>query len=129
MIRWCRNLWRALQYARFGWRNPDWDQAYLLELMEFKLERMAKFFREHGVAVDHKRRAAEMDALRRVLRNIREEKPQDQSMEEFGFPSEDWKNFPREKFRKMIAREEELWQEEFRKLDLILRRRLRYWWD
>jgi hypothetical protein len=121
--------YRVFQYARLGWGSHDWDYSYLLELVEFKLERMAKFSREGGIHVGYLRRAAEMDALRRVLQNIREDKPEIQTMDEFGWIFETDSEEGQEKFRAMRAREEELWAEEFRKLDLILRRRLRWWWD
>lgn len=37
-----RNLSRALVFAKIGWSNYDYDYAYLLDLMRFKLERMEK---------------------------------------------------------------------------------------
>ena len=35
-----RNFTRACAYARLGWNNPDWDHAYFLDMLEFKLTRM-----------------------------------------------------------------------------------------
>jgi len=43
-----RRFWHRAKtvwsFAKMGWGDNDWDHTYLLQLMEFKLKRMSKFF-------------------------------------------------------------------------------------
>jgi hypothetical protein len=38
------NLQRALRFAKIGYRDRDWDQEFMWELLEFKLGNMENFF-------------------------------------------------------------------------------------
>lgn len=39
---------RSIAWARLGWNSYDWDHAYLLEMMIFKMKRMQKACFEEG---------------------------------------------------------------------------------
>jgi hypothetical protein len=42
IVRNYRRICRSLAWAKLGWNNYDWDHAYLLEVIEFKLKRMQR---------------------------------------------------------------------------------------
>ena len=48
-------------YAPVVWGQEDFDYAYLLELMAFKMRRMARLHRYHGHLVKAPRKARELD--------------------------------------------------------------------
>lgn len=41
------NIKTIFQWSKVLWNNFDWDHGYLLEIIEYKLSRMKKYF-EHG---------------------------------------------------------------------------------
>jgi len=45
---------RSLAWARLGWNNYDWDHAYLLDVMVFKMKRMQKAIFEEGHHIPEK---------------------------------------------------------------------------
>ncbi len=51
--RFFRKVRRSWDYAVLGWANYDWDYAYLLELLRFKLERMHKFMNSSNAMASH----------------------------------------------------------------------------
>lgn len=55
ILRFYRKIRRSLAWARFGWNNYDWDHAYLLEVIVFKLKRMqiAIFDEGHHIPDKH----------------------------------------------------------------------------
>ncbi len=52
-----RNLWT---YAPLIWRTREWDHAYLLRFMAFKMNQMACFHKELGHTTDRDRVAFEL---------------------------------------------------------------------
>ena len=54
IVRIYRKICRTLAFARLGWNNYDWDHAYLLEVMIFKMKRMQKACFEEGHHVPEK---------------------------------------------------------------------------
>lgn len=54
MVRIYRKVCRSLAFAKLGWNNYDWDHAYLLELMVFKMKRMQKACFEEGHHIPEK---------------------------------------------------------------------------
>lgn len=49
-----RKVARSLAFAKLGWNNYDWDHAYLLQLMIFKMKRMQKACFEEGHHIPEK---------------------------------------------------------------------------
>lgn len=66
---WCtihrERVGRSLAYARFGWSNYDFDGAYALELLAFKLRRIQNSLLNHGSAYQDKQT---VQSLRLVIR-------------------------------------------------------------
>lgn len=51
------NLHRILIWIPVIWRDRNWDQTFLLKIMEFKLRQMAEYFEKRGVSVNNKEQA------------------------------------------------------------------------
>lgn len=59
--RFVRNIRRIIEYLPIIWRDRDFDYQYLLDLMQYKLERMFKFFKSnHAMSEDAKLLADDM---------------------------------------------------------------------
>jgi len=56
LIHGLQNLWAWLPVI---WKDRDWDYHFLLRLIEFKLEKMARHFLEHNLIMDAEKIAAE----------------------------------------------------------------------
>lgn len=54
IVRIYRKVARSLAFAKLGWNNYDWDHAYLLTLMVFKMKRMQKACFEEGHHIPEK---------------------------------------------------------------------------
>lgn len=54
IVRIYRKVARSLAFAKLGWNNYDWDHAYLLQLMIFKMKRMQKACFEEGHHIPEK---------------------------------------------------------------------------
>jgi len=44
--RFCRKIWRAWTYAKFGWNNKDWDFTHFYAVLAFKLGRMQAYMKD-----------------------------------------------------------------------------------
>ncbi len=62
---------REREWAKFIRKDRDWDWAYILEVMIFKLKRTRRAILYHGLSVDNKKVAAQIkeviDLLKRVV--------------------------------------------------------------
>ena len=63
-VRW-EWLKRSWAYAKFGWGNYDFDAAYALQLLSFKLKRLERVLKENANTVQDPKH---MQALRLVIR-------------------------------------------------------------
>lgn len=63
-----RNL---IFWAPIIWMDRDWDDYYLLKMMEIKIRRMRKFFIEKGVAIHSKKELRDMLIVANVLSRLR----------------------------------------------------------
>lgn len=64
-----KNLW---VYRKLIWQTADWDYAYLLELMEFKLRRMDDAI-GNGCLLHRERKAKQMRVCAELCRRIRKD--------------------------------------------------------
>lgn len=65
-----QNFWK---YKTLIWRDRDWDWAYLYQIMEFKLQEMAKLHREYGICTNNIGLAEEMEEAAGCLNRIYED--------------------------------------------------------
>ena len=68
--RFFRELKRILGWIPVLWGNYDFDDAYLLIVMEYKLDRMEKLFRNEGHCVNSPKYAQEMRIARLLIKRI-----------------------------------------------------------
>lgn len=64
---------RALVYAKMGYKSPDWDHAYLYELIAFKLKRMEDCL-GNGVCSDRKKTSKRIKIARICLERLIEDR-------------------------------------------------------
>ena len=55
-----RNIGRVIKWIPVIWRDRDWDEHYLVTILQFKLEQMAMLHIKHGVTVDRYNTAQEI---------------------------------------------------------------------
>jgi len=72
---WLRNIATGIKnliaFTPIIWNDRDWDHAFLLELLEFKLRRMAKFIGERGQHLDANVDAARIAEAADICRRLR----------------------------------------------------------
>lgn len=64
---WIRGIKNTIMYYPVLRKDFDWDYAFLMDLIDFKLKRMAKYFHTHSVLVNEERYAGQMDLAIRLL--------------------------------------------------------------
>ena len=105
----------VIRWAPVIWRDRDYDWAYLAEIMEYKLRRMSKLFK-NGCHVLHERDSRRMLICAELLKRLRTEYHLDRNI-----------GAPMNKFT--LKQDMELgtyYQEYFGK---IIGKYLRGWWD
>lgn len=68
-----RGIRNVIHYLPIIWRDRDWDHTYLLQLMEFKLRRMSKFFKEEDLLVHDERSSKETLICAELLKRLVED--------------------------------------------------------
>lgn len=89
------------------WRDRDFDQAFLLNIMSFKMKNMAELHRKYGYSVNSEEYAKQLEECAKFAKKL--------SLEDYDV--EDWKEEER-----MIESD----------LDLLfsnMRKNIRSWWD
>lgn len=71
------------------WRDRDWDHAYLLDLLRFKLERMAEYHEKHGITVSAPQIARQLRLTALVCDRLSKDAASADALARFPFP-EDW---------------------------------------
>ena len=75
MARAYRRILRFMEYAPIIWEDEDWDGAYTLSMLQYKIRRTRKFISKHGNAVketrdrDVKNMHIAEEALERMLKD------------------------------------------------------------
>lgn len=54
------NISRVIKWTPIIWKDRDWDEHYLITILQFKLEQMAKLHMKHGVTIDRYKTAQEI---------------------------------------------------------------------
>lgn len=98
------------------WADRDWDWQFISDMLQFKLKRMSKAFREGGFAVDSDDNAEEMMEVWYHLRALEDDIPP-RRLDGRPLTQEDYAN----------------WNKKLRdhqtKAFYIMGTRMRYWWD
>lgn len=64
---------RCVQWLPILWKNYDFDSHYLLIVMEYKLKRMEKLFKNYGTCVGSGQAAKEIHVARLLIKRILED--------------------------------------------------------
>ena len=90
-------------YARFIWKSDafrEWDFAYLYDIIEFKLRRMAKQLRADDFVVDHEKTYNEIMSTLKHLENYNKydectdtERTKEEILSDAQMQQQSWNNF------------------------------------
>ena len=116
-----RNLWRWFPLI---WRDRDWDWAYLAELMEIKLRRLADCM-ENGYHVGGERHARQARTCAVLLKRLQE----DDYSENAGYDEKSWTRLSRKEARRVIDHAENMAVQDQQYLGRLIAKHLKSWWD
>lgn len=124
----CKNVWWIITDIRDGicnvfrwskviWFDSDYDWEYLAEVMEYKLRRMSKGFKEHGHHVNADLDAHRMLVCAELLKRLREDEYWQNAQIRFG------KSTLAANHSQMVQKNDQKY------LGVILGKYLNHWWD
>ena len=128
-----QNIKRVTSWIPVLWNNYDFDGAYLLIVVEYKLKRMEKLFREQGHCVHSAKYAKEMKIARLLIQRIVKDSYSDMAFDTIetgeGFMDIDFQKRP-------MVPKQEIWeygdkqkQQDLEYLCGYLKKHLFSWWD
>jgi hypothetical protein len=140
-----------IYYFPIIWKDRDWDQIYILEILKSKLDKMEKYIRNYGIGVESENDADAMKYVINILNRIIDDVYMDEAFIPFyeKYPDYDWtlKSEPCEdnpKFHRLINNDtpeqkklmgecfnkaDKLEKEDYEKLFDFLKNNIRNWWD
>lgn len=136
-----KNYWR---WRKIIWVDKQWDQGYLLTLLEFKLKLMEEYFRTSNITVDNDKNAVNIKRCVDLLKRINEDNYHEEAFKEYyeKYPIERISNLmdltkqrPKPTAQQSIdstncaLKENELYEADLEELFTIIRREIRGWWD
>ncbi len=107
----------VIRWVPLIWKDRDWDEYFLLRVMQFKLRKMGECFRDYGHLVHSDRYSRQCLVASELCRRLRED--------EYGDP----KLHYTKKTKYDYQREECTKKNDQRYLGLLIGKYLRHWWD
>jgi hypothetical protein len=132
--RYLRRKWRVLVHCvKWGWKSREfsvWDWESVLDVLDYQMELMVDALESpHALrGGDWRRRLAEMKALRLEISRVLNPPDFYPDLTSWNL-SDPVTDQDRKSLSKAMDDEEEAIQKALNKVCLILKRRLRYWWD
>ena len=128
------------------YKDRDWDYFFFMNIIQFKLKNMEKFFKEYGVSVNSERDAREMRKCILLLDRIMEDNYCDREYNKLDkkwgkviidngklcrskIISEEDEKQERKEIKRLIERENSLKNQDMDLLFKILRKQIFSWWD
>jgi hypothetical protein len=108
-----RGIVNVIRWIPIVWNDNDWDWYYLSRVMEYKLRKMSKSFKEEGMCVGSEKRAKEMLICAELLKRLMKD-----DIDDLG-----------EINRVNVIRHEVRMEEWQRMLGRYIGKYLRNWWD
>lgn len=68
-----RNIYNLIRWFPIIWKDRDWDDHFIFEILKFKLKNQAKYISDHDRHVSAKRDAEKMMLCVRLIEKIQEE--------------------------------------------------------
>jgi hypothetical protein len=130
-------LIKSIQYSIVLWNDADWDYVYILQLLQYKLERTRKCLKANNLVVSVDRYCKQIRIcellLERIVNSNYCEKEYDEHFKQYPFRSSlDDKNETNKKgdmFTKIYNKEQRMRQQDYDLLFKILNKHLYEWWD
>jgi len=69
-----KKIKKLFDYIPIIWNDEDWDYFYFLNLMEFKMNRMEDYFRNHGMSTDNIEVADQIKLSKDIINKIKDDK-------------------------------------------------------
>jgi hypothetical protein len=142
-----RNLWRWFPII---WKDRDWDQYYIFELLKFKFKNMEHNFRNYAHIADADKVADDLKVCQLLLKRLIEDDYYDNVYKwhdkKWGELEVDWDKSPikfsrryvnskeekekeHKEYMRLYNREEMLRKQDIRYLFHIITRKITMWWD
>lgn len=149
-VKLCRKISKSVKnlivWFPIIWKDRNWDEDYLLEIIGFKLKQMSKFHKKHGFSVEADSVAEELKKLSKLVEKITNDDYNSERMEElvnkveFSFSEKDSNGMytlkstglTNEESKEMLNLEHELYKLKRKDLDRVfdtMKERIEYWWD
>lgn len=116
------NIKNIFDWSKVLWNNFDWDGNFLLEIMEYKLQRMKKYMEVDTVIIREEadKDVAEMDlcldAIRHLISNDYEESIIDEYHEKYPI---DWEHYLEQLNTPMPKEQKKDWKEMHKNIDTL----------
>lgn len=124
---------RLRDYAPLLWEDRDWDYAYLLKMMRFKIQRMRSCIEKNNIIAHTEDLVVEMAQADVLLRNVVDEDPDDEWSSHFSQWDTNIRRFKGCKNQREHKKALKLsWEREKRNWHLFwrhLEKHLQGWWD
>jgi hypothetical protein len=123
MHKFFRFLIKWFQYAPILWRDYDWDYAYILRLLQYKLRRTREQLWKYDYLLNTRRQCKEIRLAELLIDRILKDEYVD---------FEPWHNGAEADealFRRLIAHDAYLKDQDWQYLGKHLAKYMRYWWD
>ena len=142
-----RNIRNLIKWFPIIWRDRDFDQHYLLDILQFKLQNMAELHRKYGMSVNSETYAQQLEECAHLARRIRDEEYSDEAFkghEELYEKHEVWfdddeEGFSRlktnltdeehELYMKLMSSEDNFLERDIHLLFENMKKNIRTWWD
>jgi len=98
---------RILVWIPILWRDQEWDHAFLLRILEFKLRRMANYHLTNGIGLHRERTAHQLNEAAALCKRMADE---------------NYSAFT-------VEKEDKLYAADLERLTLLFQKYLREWWD
>lgn len=125
-----RKLRRAWDYACFGWSNGDYDWAYLLALLHFKLARMEKALTgQHAYSQQEPKTIRSLRIARKLADRLAKDQIYDEPLHRFVARERSGGRVPKDLYRAAARAAATHRDRDLRWLTSIINKYLQRWWD
>ena len=132
--RFIENLVRIFQYLPLIWRDRDWDEQFLLTLLEFKLRRMSNYFHKYGITVGNEEQAKQCKLAADLCKRMIDSEYWEHGIEWVQTGEEFLDGYFRRKpgfffWESPMKYEDYMYEQDLYFLCRILKKYMRQWWD
>lgn len=138
------NCERMVQWFPILWKDRNWDDSYILNILQHKIRFTREVVSEHGYYVDSRKYARQMKVAELLLERLQDSNKYvekdwedhfklyprriylNNSNEDISFPAQDDKQYSKN-VRRMMDKEEYMWNQDFKYLCEYMRKHLRKW--